>query len=108
MGQNTTKIHYCKPAKISGISDKIISVAAILKHSLVLDEKGNFWSWGDALESEMAIDTPEKINFPEFVKLSFLACGPTFSGALTHILELVPWQGHTKTVGASPLSHSIA
>jgi hypothetical protein len=24
-----------------------------------------------------------------------------------HILELVPWQGHTKTVGASPLPHSI-
>jgi hypothetical protein len=24
-----------------------------------------------------------------------------------HILELVPWQGHTKTVGAFPLSHSI-
>jgi hypothetical protein len=41
---------------------------------------------------------PNKNNPPFF-------CHTPHTGL--HILELVPWQGHTKTVGTSSLPHSI-
>ncbi|KAI8368458.1 regulator of chromosome condensation 1/beta-lactamase-inhibitor protein II [Blakeslea trispora] len=86
------------PIRVSGLEDvPIVKVSASPYHVLALSQKGTIYSWGDpqygALGRQGNPNLPGLVNHPpiKFIKFRDIACGGTFSMALTTKGQLYTW-----------------
>jgi hypothetical protein len=83
------------PEEIKTIPVKLTSISTGCAHAMAVDENGDVWAWGRNFEGQLGLGhlinrlCPTRVFLPS--KISRIACGGNFSGALSSKGQLYIW-----------------